>query len=142
MRVRGYEYRSTIVCIDSYENSILSGRFCNTFLSEPEPFSSLMQFLLKMEQMLDNMNFPGAFASIRTFAAAPKPMAKGPPDRETGRGKLSTFEIRVLFRQNASWQGSLTWLEGEQEESFRSVLELSMLIDSALTAGQLNEDSA
>jgi hypothetical protein len=40
--------------------------------------------------------------------------------------------VRVLFRQNASWQGSLTWLEEGKEESFRSVLELLLLMHSAL----------
>jgi len=41
---------------------------------------------------------------------------------------------RILFRQNASWQGSVVWVEGRQEERFRSALELVLLMDSALTA--------
>ena len=40
--------------------------------------------------------------------------------------------VRVIFRQNASWQGSVSWLEGRRDESFRSVLELLMLLNSAL----------
>ena len=48
-------------------------------------------------------------------------------------GKLATFALRILFRQNASWQGSVTWLEGGQEQSFRSVLELVMLFSNALS---------
>ena len=31
-----------------------------------------------------------------------------------------------------NWQGSVTWVEGKREQSFRSVLELILLIDSAL----------
>ena len=54
------------------------------------------------------------------------------------RGALATFRLRVLFRQNTSWQGLLTWVETKEEESFRSVLELVNLFDSALTyAGEL-----
>jgi hypothetical protein len=45
---------------------------------------------------------------------------------------LSTFAVRVMFRQNASWQGSVTWVEGKREEQFRSVLELLLLVKSAL----------
>ena len=45
---------------------------------------------------------------------------------------MATFAVRVLFRQNASWQGEVTWLEGKREESFRSVLELILLMDGAL----------
>ena len=38
----------------------------------------------------------------------------------------------MIFRQNASWQGSVTWLDKGREESFRSVLELLLLMDSAI----------
>ncbi|MCI9263720.1 MAG: hypothetical protein HFF06_04025 [Oscillospiraceae bacterium] len=47
-------------------------------------------------------------------------------------GELATFDIRILFRQNSSWQGSVLWQEGDREESFRSVLELVLLMDSAM----------
>ena len=47
-------------------------------------------------------------------------------------GKLATFQIRILFRQNAGWQGSVTWLGRDQTESFRSALERAFLMDSAL----------
>ncbi|MBQ3147093.1 MAG: hypothetical protein IJB91_05120 [Oscillospiraceae bacterium] len=47
-------------------------------------------------------------------------------------GDLATFAVKILFRQNASWQGSVTWLEGKREQSFRSVLELILLMSTAL----------
>jgi hypothetical protein len=49
------------------------------------------------------------------------------------QGKVATFATKVLFRQNASWQGSVSWVEGQREEAFRSVLELLFLIDSAIS---------
>ena len=42
--------------------------------------------------------------------------------------------MRVLFRQHASWQGELLWLEKDARQSFRSALELITLMDSALRA--------
>ena len=33
-RIRNNEYRTTIVCIDSYENSVPSGRFFNPYNEE------------------------------------------------------------------------------------------------------------
>jgi hypothetical protein len=45
-------------------------------------------------------------------------------------GDLATLRMRVMFRQNASWQGTLRWMEEGMEENFQSVLELLMLIDS------------
>ena len=32
----------------------------------------------------------------------------------------NTFIIRVQHRQNASWQGSVQWVEGGKEQHFRS----------------------
>ena len=49
---------------------------------------------------------------------------------------LATFKVKVLFRQNASWQGKIEWIEENMETSFRSVLEFVKLIDSALPQPQ------
>lgn len=43
-----------------------------------------------------------------------------------------TFVVQILNRQNATWQGLITWTEGQQTQSFRSALELIKLIDSTL----------
>ena len=91
----------------------------------------MTQFLLGMEQVLDAMDFPRAFTATRTFASPP-PYSTGPPETECPMGQKATFAVRILFRQNASWQGAITWLEGKREQSFRSVLELILLLDSAL----------
>lgn len=131
-KVRGEEYRITTVCVDSYENGVLKGRFYNPYLSEGKDFQSMAQFLLGMEHTLDMMEFPKAFTAKRTFSPVPDWLA-GSVETEIQTGKTATFQVRVLFRQNASWQGSVVWMEGKREESFRSALELFFLIDSALT---------
>ena len=127
----GYEYRSTTVCVDSYDNGVLAGRFFNPYLDTGQTFASLTQFLCRMEQTLNAMNFPQSFTAARTFADTPR---EHPHDRspEFRKGRKATFVVKVLFRQNASWQGSVLWQEGGREESFRSVLELILLMDSAL----------
>lgn len=38
------------------------------------------------------------------------------------------FYIRVLFRQNATWQGSVEWPEGRRRVNFRSALELGEML--------------
>lgn len=43
-----------------------------------------------------------------------------------------TFVIEVIDQQNASWQGSVNWINTGKKENFRSALELIRLIDSAL----------
>ena len=127
----GNEYRATIVCVDSYENGVLAGRFFNPYLDAGQKFESLSRFLFQMEAALDTMNFPQAYSTARTFAELPRQRA-GPSGAEVQKGRLATFLVKVLFRQNASWQGSVVWQEGGKEQSFRSVLELIFLMNSAL----------
>ena len=129
----GNAYRTTVVCVDGYDDRILRGRLYNPHLPEGTDFRSTMEFLLKMEELLDAMQFPQSFTVARCFSAPP-PIASQAPDPQIREGRRGTFAIRVLFRQNASWQGSLTWLEEDREESFRSVLELLLLLHSALEA--------
>ena len=45
-------------------------------------------------------------------------------------GRLATLRTRVMFRQNAEWQGNVKWMEADLSENFSSVLELMLLIDS------------
>ncbi len=49
----------------------------------------------------------------------------------------TTFYVRVHFRQHASWQGSIQWLEGKKSVFFRSLLEMTTLMLEAArnTAG-------
>ena len=96
-----------------------------------------MDFLKKVEKLLDDMKFPQAFSENRVFQAPVGAVLNEPPGCVPKDGKVATFSLRILFRQKASWQGSATWVEGRQEESFRSVLELLLLMDSAL-AGDKN----
>ncbi len=43
-----------------------------------------------------------------------------------------TFIVKVLFRQNATWQGTIQWLEGRMTRQFRSSNELMWLMDEAM----------
>ena len=133
MAIKGYseEYRTTLVCVDSYHKGVLKGRFYNPYMSAEQSFQSLTQFLQGMEGILEKMDFPKAFTTTRTFSPLPV-HTTGPPMSQCQPGAQATFAVRILFRQNASWQGSVTWLEGKREQSFRSVLELILLMSSAL----------
>lgn len=132
VKIKGEEYRSTTVCVDSYDNGVPCGRMYNRSLPEGKSFCGVTRFLIEMEQLLNDMDFPKAFAEIRHFTPCAN-SETGPPETEIRMGIAATFTIRILFRQNASWQGSVTWVEGKQEQSFRSVLELILLLDNALS---------
>jgi hypothetical protein len=53
---------------------------------------------------------------------------------EQDRGAV-TFVIQVQFQQNATWQGSIDWIEAKKTQRFRSVLEMIKLMDEALSDG-------
>ena len=120
------------VCIDQYDDSVLRGRLYHRSVDGGRVFRSTIQLLMEMERILDVSDHPKSYTARRTFAAPPEQTA-APPCETVCSGEKATFFLKVLFRQNAGWQGSVTWLEGGQEQSFRSVLELLGLLDSALS---------
>ena len=51
-----------------------------------------------------------------------------------------TFVVEVIDQQNASWQGSVNWINAGKKENFRSALELIRLIDSALESEKKEDE--
>lgn len=43
-----------------------------------------------------------------------------------------TFIVKVMNTQNSTWQGSLTWVEEQKTQNFRSALEMIKMIDGVL----------
>ena len=43
-----------------------------------------------------------------------------------------SFIVTVRSHENATWQGTVQWVEGGEKQNFRSVLELLKLMDSAM----------
>lgn len=52
------------------------------------------------------------------------------------RPKRETFVVRVLYRQNNTWQGEILWAEQNEKRYFRSVLELIEFMNSAVERGE------
>lgn len=125
------EINKTLVCVDSYHKGVPVGSFCSSF-GDVETFESMTQFLLKMEQSLDDRQTPQSYTAPRTFSDFLGTMEDGQPRMHIRKGQKATFEIMVLFRQHTSWQGVICWQERKIEQSFRSTLELIRLMDSAL----------
>jgi len=82
---------------------------------------------------------------VRSFRAGHPPATEGewdnlrkkavtelPADALSAHKNGNSFVIQVLYRQNASWQGNLTWLEAQKTVPFRSCLELIRLLDEAV----------
>lgn len=129
------ENRKMTVCVDAYENGVMKGRILNAY-QETEHFESLVQFLFGVERVLEDQQSPQSYTSLRKFSDY-LPIGEGNGiSSQIRRGNKATFELQVLFRQHSSWQGVIVWRERKREEPFRSVLELVMLMDSALRTTQ------
>ena len=125
------ESRKTTVCVDSYQDSVFQGR---VYIPgrDAQPFSSMCQFLVLIEDLLDQTNIPQSDTTRRSFSTLLQPNSTGCFRDGRPRGTQATFELQILFRQHTSWQGTIVWKDQHKEQSFRSVLELILLMDSAL----------
>ena len=137
--------------IVSYGHGELKGKLYSQYLEAPYEFHSMVRMIEKMEEIFDSKKFPQAFMSPRSFrktdrksvkqkpetienpveVAVPEKAEK--PENQEREGANCTFEISVRFRQNATWQGQITWLEKNLKQNFRSVLEMLKLVDEALS---------
>lgn len=134
--MKGELHRTVTIYIDSCTDGIFSGRFHIASNPEAQAFHGLRQLLLDINANLDRENFPESFTDLRKFQKPTQSMAVSLLQPDQKRGAVATFSLRILFRQNASWQGTVTWIEGNQEEYFRSVFELIVLMDNAISYGQ------
>ncbi len=125
-------FRTTLICIDLYEDKIPKGRLYNAYFENGIEFNGTIDLLQNMERLLEQIKIPQGFTTRRTFRTN-EDWQQQFTEESIKRGKRATFSLRLLFRQNASWQGTIEWHEGKSEETFRSVLELLLLIDSALS---------
>ena len=132
MQPKGEKDRTIMVYVDSYHKHVPTGRFHIASSPETKPFESLSHLLLQINESLDREKYPQSYMELRRFHDPQTNEVTGSTAVTHQMGKVATFAIRILFRQNASWQGSVVWVDGKQEECFRSVLELIVLIDNAL----------
>lgn len=134
-------FRTCIVKVGSYENKNAVGVLSNPNLELDLQFNSSTQLLLAMDELLDAISMPQRAMSPRSFE--PRDCGAGicdPVHADQHQKPIAIFKIDVIFRQNASWQGNVVWLDTKEEAQFRSVLELLIIIDSAIekkSIGQL-----
>ena len=47
-----------------------------------------------------------------------------------------SFVVDIMYQENATWQGTVTWVDKNETRNFRSALELIRLIDSTIDSVQ------
>lgn len=125
--------RTTLVCVDSFEDSIPSGRMYDLYFGKAVKFHGVMQFMFHMEELLNKMNSSKDLENLQASTSSLND-GENPIDvKSIEKGKVETFSIQVVSRKNMSWQGTVCWMDGEREKQFHSELELVLLLDSVLT---------
>jgi len=51
----------------------------------------------------------------------------------------ATFNIKIQFQQNATWQGTISWAEGGKTQNFRSELEMLKLMMEAVSSDETDD---
>ena len=141
-----------VVLVDERAPFSFSGRLYSDYFQRALPFSCPEELLSLSRALLDALSFPQTATSCRSFhsrrgASAPHPTPKrsmesmkhesslpSQQNETVPTGKKGTFVVQVLYRQNATWQGTVRWLDTNKTQPFRSVLELLSLMQEALGA--------
>ena len=132
----GPRFRSTyVITAASYENKQLRGSLYSPQLDRSIPFDNLLQLLLVIEELMDRSNVPQRGMDLRMFQSQEEftTALLERPAPASHQPVLASFSVTILFRQNASWQGTVVWNERQLESHFRSALELISLMDGALS---------
>ena len=136
-----YQSAALRVCIDEVEHGRFCGRITGQRLSSPIFFEDLIDFVVQVDALLDVQKFPQAFQRIRSFTdkvlpSVPAVQTKDElSDLETvvaSSGAVTTFSLQIFTRMNASWQGSVDWLDHSDKQHFDSTLELIKIIAARL----------
>ena len=126
--------RLAVVKVISYEEKNFVGYLENPFIGEAVKFSNLTQLLLSLEDLANELNCPKRTYESRSWfpSANEKTLLSCLPLADISEKAIASFKICIIFRQNASWQGSCEWIEEKKSANFRSALELVQLMDSVL----------
>ncbi|WP_308753745.1 hypothetical protein [uncultured Anaerotruncus sp.] len=121
-----------------------AGTLSNVYLPEPVSFYGLGDLLLELDAIYRYLRFPCQDRDIRYFSSRRQLQANRPPvpldalqyerhwELETTMQEPCDFVVQVVYRQNDSWQGFLTWTGRNLRVPFTSALQLLRLLAEAM----------
>lgn len=121
------------VAVRNYEDHNMSGDVSHPSVEDRRTFYNEFELREKIAEMIDPLPENTRDHSViipRSFHV------------ENGNYGPATFVVRVLFRRNATWQGTIGWKEKRCQVSFRSFMELLLLMHEAVArSGQWQKES-
>ena len=133
------------VAILSHENSMIYGDLHSPVLKKSVQFHDLTELILMMDKIMQDFNIPPEDGKHRSFTSPNKSIHIQLNYQDLRQDNFEEnldysfmfpkkskdiFTIKVMYRQNNTWQGEITWVDKEKTKFFRSALELIVLIYS------------
>ena len=134
--------KTSVIKIYTYTDRCPVGTLSNPGFKNDLVFKSAMELLRIVDELQDEMNFPQKSMSTRKFSDDSTTIISRPSEgleQFADMTPAASFKLSVLFRQNASWQGSISWIEKNLSTEFRSALEMMFLIDNVLSGEENTE---
>lgn len=132
-------YLETLVYIEPGSKYEISGLIEHCQKQAFWKFNSLVELMKIYEKFFNQGNYPQSTHQLRDLYAQSTREKKNinieeitMDHKQLTHTDKPTFVIKVQYRQNASWQGTIKWVEEDMERNFRSALELIKLMDEAI----------
>ncbi len=138
------------ICVDGNENADYQGSLWHQYSDYPIDFSSATGLLNKMDELMDDWDFPQKGLENRSFVHGSKARyskndvsggelvidkvqeQNGTRNIQNKKGKLGTFIVQVAYRQKATWQGHVVIVEANEKKSFSSTMDFLRIMDERL----------
>lgn len=113
------------VAVDRYDDYEISGSLAHSRAKRKLQVGSTIELMLQLESLLEKTAGLPAESSRQMICYQTL-------DAYRGSGRRATFLIRLLFQENHTWQGIITWVDNQKSLEFRSFLEMVLLMDGVL----------
>ena len=127
------------ICVDDIKQGEMSGRLYHCYTQQEILFSNVVELLRHVEALYDSIAFPQASTKARTFGKPEESKRVERPEKIISqeefieyRGVIGTFLLFVKFRQNATWQGEVYWVEQDKKNFFSNMLDFVKIVDGAI----------
>jgi hypothetical protein len=130
-----YPQGSYIIKILKQESGDLQGSLYFPNTSKTVVFSSLWGLITQIDSDIAYNRFPQSTFEMRRWTKRTGLQKKTKDERYKSQSvsspSLCSFLVQILYYQNATWQGTIHWIEGRKTKGFRSEFEMLKLLEEA-----------
>ena len=115
--------RMCAVAVCDYREQSMVGEVSHPAVTDRFPFQNEFSLLAQLEHMFGERPEDAAGEAVIV-----------PRQGNVYKGSVGplTFLVRILFNKNATWQGVICWKETGEQASFRSYLEMMLMMEGAV----------